>query len=28
MHMNLTKSFVAATVLALGVSGCADMSAT
>ena len=28
MHSNLTKSAIAATVLALGVSGCADMSAT
>ena len=28
MNKNLTKSVVAATVLALGVSGCADMSAT
>jgi len=28
MKKNLTKSVVAATVLALGVSGCADMSAT
>ena len=28
MHTNLTKSAIAATILALGVSGCADMSAT
>ena len=28
MTTNLTKSVIAATVLALGVSGCADMSAT
>ena len=28
MTTNLTKSAIAATILALGVSGCADMSAT
>jgi outer membrane protein OmpA-like peptidoglycan-associated protein len=28
MQMNLTKSALAATILALGVSGCADMNAT